>query len=334
MQISIHMVRAVVSAVEQAGGTREALLAGFGDLSELLARSEAWLSVSEYRRMVETALEVGPVLGLHLGERASPVMFQLMAHLVQHASTLGEAIEMIARYSGLLAQGFEPRVVMLPDKRAALRFAFLAGDDATVRAMAELAMAGLMRLLQQYVGQNAYPERVCFAYAAPDHADEYKRVFRGREQFGQRFTELQFPQDWLTRSQLHTNPELYVMLKTHAERQLVVRQRRSTTSDRVEQLLATRDHRALPDMAKTARALGLSSRTLVRKLGSEGVSFADLVAKRRLSAAQRLLELRVLSVREVAEAMGFADAPAFHKAFRRWTGLTPTQYVESASVTR
>jgi AraC-like DNA-binding protein len=59
------------------------------------------------------------------------------------------------------------------------------------------------------------------------------------------------------------------------------------------------------------------------------VTFAELISKRRLCAAQRLLQLRVLTVHEVAEAMGFADAPAFHKAFKRWSGLTPMQYVSA-----
>ena len=154
-------------------------------------------------------------------------------------------------------------------------------------------------------------------------------MFRGRERFAQPFTELQFPAAWLSRSQLHSNPELCEVLRSHADRQLALLERSGTISARIEQLLAASDHRALPSMSAAARVLGVSSRTVARRLRSEGVTFAELFERRRLRAAQRLLELRVLSVREVAEAMGFADTSAFHKAFRRWTGLTPTQYVAS-----
>ena len=158
------------------------------------------------------------------------------------------------------------------------------------------------------------------------------RSFGGRERFAQPFTELRFPSSWLARRQLHSNPELQLLLKTQADYQLTRLQRGAALSARLEQLLAASDPRDLPSIARAARELGMSSRTLARKLNSEGMTFAALVAQRRISAARSLLAGGMFSVREVADAMGFGDAPAFHKAFRRWTGLTPLQY--AASLTR
>jgi AraC-like DNA-binding protein len=73
----------------------------------------------------------------------------------------------------------------------------------------------------------------------------------------------------------------------------------------------------------------LSARTLARKLQAQSVSYAQLVEVRRSAAAKCLLTDGRHSIQEVASALGFADTPAFHKAFRRWTGLTPKQYIAS-----
>jgi AraC-like DNA-binding protein len=93
--------------------------------------------------------------------------------------------------------------------------------------------------------------------------------------------------------------------------------------------LAAKDPHALPSIANAARALGISARTLTRRLGSELTSYPALLIKRRRSAAEELSELPEMTVPEVAEALGYADPCAFHKAFKRWTSLTPMQYVKS-----
>jgi AraC-like DNA-binding protein len=211
----------------------------------------------------------------------------------------------------------------------ALRFSYLVGDSDAVRITAEFAMTGLLRMLRQFMGERVRPVRVSFAYPAPAHAHEYRRVFEGSVCFGQPFTELVFPRAWLARPQLHGNPELQSLLQAHAERELAQLERGGTTGERVERVLALSDPRVLPTMQDVARDLDISSRTLARKLQLEGTSFVELVERRRGSAAKCLLEARRLSIQEVADAMGFGDAPAFHKAFRRWTGLTPKQYVAS-----
>lgn len=323
----MHMVRAVVSAVERAGEDRTRLLSRSRIASKELDQHEAWLPLADFRRVVETASELtgDPALGLHFGEQASSVMFQLLAHLVEHSLTLGESLDMIVRYTGLLAQSFEPRIVRV-DAQVAVRFPWLCGTSTTVRVMADLALTGLMRLLHQYVGEAADPVAVCFAYPTPARVDEYRRVFGGRERFAQPFTELRFPQAWLSRTQLHSNRELHRLLRSHADRQLALA-RSETWSARVQQLLAASDARALPAIDSAARTLGVSRSTLTRRLRSELVSYAALLNERRRSAAQELLELPQMTVPEVAEAMGYADPSAFHKAFKRWTGLTPMQYV-------
>jgi len=328
VQVSIRLVSALIAAVERAGGRREHFLALARIDPELVLRGDARLSVEEYIAVLEAALEAtpDPALGLHLGEHARSSMYHVVAHLVEHAKTLGEGVDMILRYSSLLASGFEPRLIEYPD-RVALRLPYLCGESGAVRLTAEFAMAGLMRMLRQFLGEGVRPLRVCFAYRQPAHHSEYRRVFGGLECFGQPYTELQFPREWLARSQLYANPELHILLQTHAERELAQLERGGSVRERVERVLAMSDPRTLPSMQDVARELDISARTLARKLQLEDASFAQLIEDRRMRAAKSLLQTGRLTIQEVADAMGFADAPAFYRAFRRWTGLTPKQYV-------
>jgi AraC-like DNA-binding protein len=82
-------------------------------------------------------------------------------------------------------------------------------------------------------------------------------------------------------------------------------------------------------MDEVARELGMSARSLRRRLQSEGISFSDLVTRNRVVTSKRLLEQPGASIQEIAFAMGFASPSAFHRAFKRWTGLTPKQYQDS-----
>ena len=80
---------------------------------------------------------------------------------------------------------------------------------------------------------------------------------------------------------------------------------------------------------ETARALGLSTRTLKRRLAAEGTDFTPLLDEQRRHRALLLLRSADLSVEAVAEQVGYSDVANFTRAFRRWSGTTPTAYRRS-----
>ena len=84
------------------------------------------------------------------------------------------------------------------------------------------------------------------------------------------------------------------------------------------------------DLASTARHLGLSARTLQRRLHDEETSFGVLLDAFRREASVRLLRDRGLAVEEVAFMLGYSEPSTFYRAFRRWTGLTPRRFRLSA----
>ena len=84
------------------------------------------------------------------------------------------------------------------------------------------------------------------------------------------------------------------------------------------------------DQERIARRLGLSTRTLQRRLSEVETSFQDVLEQTRRDVAMRMLRDRSASVFDVAYMLGYADTPSFYRAFKRWTGQTPQKYRESA----
>jgi len=329
MQVSILMVRALAGAIERAGKSR----ARFFELARIeqsaIEDGSSRLSMRDYTRALEAALEVSedPAFGFHLGAQARSGMFDVMGPLTEHAATLRESVRAMGRYARLFADGHDPELWEQGDV-AAIQLPALRGDYPLVRFTAEFSMTALLTTLELFAGPKARPTAVCFAYSAPAYAAEYARVFGGAERFEREMTELVFPSAWLDRPQPYRSPELYTVLKEQADRSLGRLERAAPLQARIEELLIKHAPRVLT-MEEVAAEIGVSDRSLRRRLAEEGLSFSDLLARSRMNAAKRMLERPSASIKETAFAMGFASETAFHRAFKRWTGMTPKQYQDS-----
>jgi AraC-like DNA-binding protein len=326
MLVSILMVRALVGGIERAGASRHRFLELAGIDPRWLEEGDVRMPVVDYIRSIDAALTVSddPAFGLHMGEQARSAMFDVIGPLTEQAATLRQGIETIARYSPLMAEGYSPELIEL-EHVAKLRFPALRGEFAAVRLTAEFAMTALLSMLQLFAGARAQPTKVSFAYDAPAHVAEYERIFGGAARFGQPFTELEFPRAWLECKQLYQRPELYALLKGEAERTLGRLERDAGLTERIEAILAKHSPQQV-SMESVARELDMSARSLRRRLMAEGMSYSELSDHSRMLAAKRMLERPNASIQEIAYAMGFASPAAFHRAFRRWTGMTPKQY--------
>src|SRR5215472_12219383 len=94
----------------------------------------------------------------------------------------------------------------------------------------------------------------------------------------------------------------------------------------VQQIVTRLLRDGYPDVDSVAKILGLSARTLQRRLSDEGVTYARVVARARFDVAQRMLEDPACKIIEVALDLGYSDPAHFARAFARWTGLTPREF--------
>jgi AraC-like DNA-binding protein len=265
-----------------------------------------------------------PALGLHCGLHASEASFGLMAPLVSHAPTLRHALALVAQFQPLLIEG--AHIQITEHMGVAQLRCELDHDCAIDRSFVELVVAGLVRTVQAFGCARSDIRSVCFEHSRPAYYHAYAVAFSGAERFAQGFTGIEFSARALDRPHLHRHSELHKLVLIQAEHNLERLWRPLSCTDRVRALMNGRPASALPDMAVAARALGLSVRSLRRRLDDEGTSYRELTQSALHESACSMLRNPVLTLQTVAHQLGFADPTAFHRAFRRWAKLTPAEY--------
>jgi AraC-like DNA-binding protein len=331
MAVSVLLVRAVVEAIERAGVSREALFKRAGLDPGVMDRAEGRVSLEEYDALHDVALDLtgDEALGLHMGESATERTHPIVAHLVANAGTLREGIDALLRFYQLVTDRPVWRLEETDD-HATLYYDVAPGSPRCERLRAEITMTGFYRMLRTFA-RDARPRVVAFEHAEPPYGSEYSRIFEGAERFDQRFTGIVFDRALLGAAQLHRDEDFRAVVESQAERRLSRLTKNASYAARVRDYLldpATGDRR---DMTAAARALGLSTRSLRRRLSQEGRSYSDIVDEALSMHAKRLLADDERSIEATAYDMGFSSPSAFHKAFKRWTGTTPKEFRQRRS---
>ncbi len=321
--VSMLVVRGLISAAERAGADRGELLRASGLDASQLAAPDQRLSLREVFGILEHALKLtgDPALGLHWAERLSGSTFVPISYLMAHSGSLRQAFESLARFGSLLSDEAGYELLERDDKVTLLCRMPSAEPPSVQRFVAEMVLANFFRI----VGKFKTPERACFAYPAPPYQAEYARVFCGTAQFEQPFTGIVFERAVLDMSPPHKDADVHEAMRTLAERRVARVDKQVPYAVRVRELLVQGRWPKRIDMPQVARSLGMSLRSLRRYLSAEGTSYSELDNEAFAIVATRLLRDKQRTIQETAYEMGFSDASTFHRAFKRATGMTPSQ---------
>jgi AraC-like DNA-binding protein len=320
----MRFVRRLVEAVEQAGVPRSALLRGAGIDAALLEDLEARVPRSQLHRIFELALDLtgDPALGLHWSEGLNASGFAPVTHLLAHAANMREAFALLSSVERLLTDRSCFQLIEQGDK-ATVHCPSAAGTPLRIqRFAAEMRVTAFFLMIRFFSGHGR-PERVCFEYAAPPYRDEYTRIFGRAESFEQPFTGLVFPRAMLEIPSPYKDDEMRDSLRAIAERRIMRLTQHGSYAQRLRELLLQRGASRRIDMQTAARSLGLSVRSLRRRLAAEGRSYRAIETDALAIAAKQLIRDQRRTIQEAAEEMGFSDTTTFHRAFKRWTGMTP-----------
>ena len=317
---------ALLQLAASLGAPAERLLAAAGVTAADLADPDRPIEIATVMRLADAAArELGnDCLGLQVGKIVDLGVFGMLAYAVFNAPTVATALRNFERYARAHFRG--PRITMtVAGDEARLAFTVDVADGVPRRQHAEAAAVVGVRILRRLLGPEWRPRRVLFGHARPGDVAEHERVLRAPVEFGQPFhVAIVFAAADLDRSVAGADRRLLPVIERHLDELLAKPDSGSTWLDEVRAAIAASVCDGHPKIGTIARRFAMSVRTFQRRLDEHRVAFKDLVEDVRRELSLRYVADGRTSLTDVAFLVGYSELSAFGRAFRRWTGSTPT----------
>jgi AraC-like DNA-binding protein len=326
------MVLRVVEFCRARGLDADALCREAGLTAAALAEPDARVGYDVAAAIGERALaRTGDDnFGLHLAEDVRDTrQFDAGLLLLMASPTVRVALERMVRHQRLWGDGDRATLVRIPGGLR-VRYTLRGSAGAYARHADECALAEIAVGIRVLTGRDLRPRGVRFRHPAPRSLEEHQRMFGCPLAFRQGHTELELEDAVCDTPMQHANAAFFAIFEEQVVRALARLPAVAAASESVRAAVRAALASGGCTLAGTARGLGVSTRTMQRRLEGEGTSFAEVVDALRRELACAYLDRRV-PIAEIAALLGYADATAFHHAFRRWTGSTPLAYTSRAA---
>jgi AraC-like DNA-binding protein len=261
-----------------------------------------------------------PAIGLKLGTVDRVERYDPIAIAALYARTFRDALERMARYKQLTC----PEAIRVSERGGEVRvqFDWLLAEEPEPPLLVDVCFAWVTAIARRGSANAIAPKCIELARPTAQRA-VLERHFRCPITFDAKRNALVFDRADLDRPFVTHNADVLAIVAPRLDAELA--EQRSEHSFR-EQVKATLK-RALagqrPELRNVARELGLSTRTLQRRLGAEEVTFQQLVAEARHELARHYLRHSTLELIETAYLLGYEDANSFFRAFQQWEGTSP-----------
>ncbi|RRS06254.1 AraC family transcriptional regulator [Aquabacterium soli] len=330
-------VQAVKRAVEGKGVDAQALMLEAGmDLSLLkdpLARYPVHQTMVFWQRAIEATGE--PLLGLDVARQITPMTFHALGYAGLASQNLADLFTRLSRYFRVVSDAGE-----LSFERVGRAGCLRVSGDARVLAEADAQaawgpvdafMSVILRACGALYGPDFQLLELRLQRPRPQDHQRYERVLRVVPIYGSQDNALWLDESVLMRPLAYANEEL-ARINEEAVGRYLSQWRQGQADDlplRMREWFGARLPQGEPRQEDAAAHLGLSTRSLQRRLAEQGTSYRDVLQQARHALALAHLRAGVYSVSEIAYLLGFAELSAFTRAFRRWTGVTPSAWRDS-----
>lgn len=284
-----------------------------------VAAAEAW------RLAVEMTAD--EALGLHMAQAIPAGTMDLLEYAFRSSSTLESGFERLAKYGRVVSDRAAARLIHEDHSLA------VSWDGRVQRSRVDFALGFLVRIAREATDRWVTPVEVRFAYAppSPDEQQTYQEYFGAPLKYGTPLNQAVFAHRDVTRPLVSADAALAGVVRRRLDKMLSQLPRSDeSTAARVRRELIRHFAEGEPTARLVGRELGMSERTLHRRLKDERTSFRGILDDVREEMATSLLRDRAVGIAEIAFILGYSEPAAFHRSFRRWTGQTPLTFRRAA----
>ena len=269
------------------------------------------------------ALDDG-LLGFRLAQSSDVRKLGLLYYVFASSATLNEAIRRCVRYSRVANEAVA--LQLIESRQPVIRLGYTGVARHTDVQQVEFIIAFLLRVCRHTTGRHLVPERVSMMHVRSTIPAEISSFFGVRVEFGSEFDEIVLPVGAGDLPLVNADPYLNKIIVRDCEAWLA--ERRTNVGPlriKVENAIAPLLPHASARASVIAKELGMSERTLERKLAQEGTSFMEISQQLKSEMAVRYVEDPAVPISRVAWLLGFEEVSSFSHAFKRWTGKSPRQ---------
>jgi AraC-like DNA-binding protein len=304
--------------------------------SILMPGDETYISGAQQLQILENGRQIlgAPDFGLRLGEQLEPSAHGPLGYLALSSPDLLSALKALRDYLPTrlpwVANDLSLRDGFI---LCELRFLIELDDNQTAQTtIAECFVMVIQLFVESILGRPATEARICFAHPAPAHAERYGDYLHAPYTFDASRNVYRLPIELASVANTAGDSSSYRLTQQLCNKLLEQTPRSvSSMADRVRTMLLLQPIESTTETA-VAQGLFVSKRTLARRLAAEGSGYRQIRDQFLQELARSYLLESNQTVDTVAASLGYHDAAAFRKAFKRWTGMTPRQFRGSSAL--
>ena len=262
------------------------------------------------------------LFGFHLALPFDLREFGFLYYIAASSGTLHDALHHLARYGSIANEGVALKY--LSGANVGIAFHYVGVGRHRDRHQIEFFVAALVRLCRHLTGMRLVPSRVRLAHRSAGAGSEFAEFIGGEVEFGAAVDEVSFASADIPI--ISADHHLNKLLVAYCEEALHRRPaNRSTFRSDVENAIVPLLPHGKAKLDKIAQALGVSQRSLARRLAAEKLTFSRVLESLKMDLADRYLADEDLSISQVAWLLGYQEVSSFTHAFKRWTGRAPRE---------
>ena len=325
--VRIATLTALPVVLKKLGYDPATVLAEKGFELSLFDNSENLISYAKRSQLIKHCVSKTQCqhFGHLIGRHTDVSSFGLVGLLIQQSTDIATALRSLERYAHLHVRG---AVIYLEvkDDQAFLGYSIIQSGIEAPEQIEDGAVTIAFNIMRNLCGPKWHPSNILFAHRKPVDARPFRQFFKTPLSFDAERSGVLFPSNCLQQPVIGANPEQRRLLQKQID-QL----ENSFRGDFAEQVRRVLHPALLTQQASAdniAALFSIHQRTMHRRLNACSTSFQKLADESRFEITRQLLENSSMKLSQIAETLDYADASAFTRAFRRWSGTTPSLWRE------
>jgi AraC-like DNA-binding protein len=330
----IMQVARYVAALQSHYGIEPArLLKNTGIDPKALSSPDTLISLDQYAAVVSNVHRFAndPAVAFNIGKSMKLSDFGLVGYAMLSAQTLRDATDVWIRYGNSLVGQYVQTSWGDSDNGHELSFLSVVDTGMLHRFETELAIVGGMIVVQDLTGTKPVFDSIDFTYPQPPHVSLYKKIMKCKLRFDAPKTVVRITEPAFDTPVKTTNPDLFALCAENCSNVMTLLPNASDLLFQLRTLFLSNPSQ-LPDLDDASKKLGMSASTLLRRLEQAGYSYQRIKDEFRFDLCREYLRSGHMAPKKVAYLLGFSSPSNFRRAFKAWSGVTVTDFLQSAGI--